>query len=111
MEKQVIFRDRQELQSADLNAIGQHAGDAIAHLVLDAVSGALKFTGGAVSAKSATEVDVAALRFYNGGKVYASEQTETLNLFQYLPLVAKKCVAVVVWGEVIDTDVQPREVR
>ena len=109
MEKQVIFRDRQELQSADLNAIGQHAGDAIAHLVLDAVSGALKFTGGAVSAKSATEVDVAALRFYNGGKVYASEQTETLNLFQYLPLVAKKCVAVVVWGEVIDTDVQPRD--
>lgn len=109
MEKQVIFRDRQELQSADLNAIGQHAGDAIAHLVLDAVTGALKFTGGAVSAKSATEVDVAALRFYNGGKVYASEQTETLNLFQYLPLVAKKCVAVVVWGEVIDTDVQPRD--
>ena len=109
MEKQVIFRDRQELQSADLNAIGQHAGDAIAHLVLDAVSSALKFTGGAVSAKSATEVDVAALRFYNGGKVYASEQTETLNLFQYLPLVAKKCVAVVVWGEVIDTDVQPRD--
>ena len=109
MEKQVIFRDRQELQSADLNAIGQHAGDAIAHLVLDAVTGALKFTGGAVSAKSATEVDVAALRFYNGGKVYASEQTETLNLFQYLPLVAKKCVAVVVWGEVVDTDVQPRD--
>ncbi|MDR6152189.1 hypothetical protein QF021_000278 [Acidovorax delafieldii] len=109
MEKQVIFRDRQELQSADLNAIGQHASDAIAHLVLDAVSGALKFTGGTVSAKSATEVDVAALRFYNGGKVYASEQTETLNLFQYLPLVAKKCVAVVVWGEVIDTDVQPRD--
>ena len=109
MEKQVIFRDRQELQSADLNAIGQHAGDAIAHLVFDAVSSALKFTGGAVSAKSATEVDVAALRFYNGGKVYASEQTETLNLFQYLPLVAKKCVAVVVWGEVIDTDVQPRD--
>ena len=109
MEKQVIFRDRQELQSADLNAIGQHAGDAIAHLVLDAVTGALKFTGGAVSAKSATEVDVAALRFYNGGKVYASEQTETLNLFQYMPLVAKKCVAVVVWGEVVDTDVQPRD--
>ena len=109
MEKQVIFRDRQELQSADLNAIGQHAGDAIAHLVFDAVSSALKFTGGAVSAKSATEVDVAALRFYNGGKVYASEQTETLNLFQYLPLVAKKCVAVVVWGEVVDTDVQPRD--
>lgn len=109
MEKQVIFRDRQELQSADLNAIGQHAGDALQHLVQDAVTGSLKFTGGVVSAKSATEVDVAALRFYNGGKVYASEQTETLNLFQYLPLVAKKCVAVVVWGEVVETDVQPRD--
>lgn len=109
MEKQVLFRDRQELQAADLNGIGLHASDAMQHIVQDAVSGHLHFTGGLVSAKSATEVDVAALRFFNAGKVYASEQTETLNLFQYLPLVTKKCVAVVVWGEETDTNVEPRD--
>ena len=109
MERQVIFRDRQELQSGDLNNIGSYAGTAQQHLVQDAVSASLHFTGGVVSAKSATEVDVAALRFYNNGLVYVSEQTETLNLFQYLPLVTKKCVAVVIWGEQTDTEVEPRD--
>lgn len=109
MEKQVIFRDRQELQSSDLNNIGAYAGDAHQHIVQDAVSDALHFTGGISTARSATEVDVAALRFFNDGKVYVSEQLETLNLFQYLPLVTKKCVAVVVWGEEADTEVEPRD--
>lgn len=109
MERQVLFRDRQELQAADLNNIGGYAGTAHQHLVQDAVSAGLHCTGGVVTAKSATEVDVAALRFYNNGLVYVSEQTETLNLFQYLPLVTKKCVAVVVWGEAADTDVEPRD--
>lgn len=109
MEKQVIFRDRQELQSADLNAIGAYASGALQHLTQDAIAATLHFTGGVVTAKSATEIDVASLRFYNDGKVYASEQTETLNLFQYLPLVTKKVVAVVVWGEETDTDVEPRD--
>lgn len=109
MEKQVIFRDRQELQSADLNNIGAYAGQALQHLVQDAISASQHFTGGVVSAKSATEVDVAALRYYNNGKVFASEQLETLNLFQYLPLVTKRCVAVVVWGEESETEVEPRD--
>ena len=109
MEKQVLFRDRQELQSADLNAIGAYASGALQHLTQDAIAATLHFTGGMVSAKSATEIDVASLRFYNDGKVYASEQIETLNLFQYLPLVARKVVAVVVWGEEADTDVEPRD--
>mgnify|MGYP001596456118 CR=1 FL=1 len=109
MEKQVLFRDRQEVQSTDLNNIGGFAADAHQHLVQDAVSDALHFTGGICSARSATEVDVAALRFFNDGKVYISEQLETLNLFQYLPLVTKRCVAVVVWGEETDTEVEPRD--
>ena len=109
MEKQVIFRDRQELQSADLNAIGAYASGALQHLTQDAIAATLHFTGGVATAKSATEIDVASLRFYNDGKVYVSEQAETLNLFQYLPLVAKKVVTVVVWGEEANTDVEPRD--
>ena len=61
MEKQVIFRDRQELQSADLNAIGAYASGALQHLTQDAIAATLHFTGGVVTAKSATEVDVASL--------------------------------------------------
>lgn len=109
MEKQVIYRDRQELQSADLNATGSYAATALQHLTQDAIAATLHFTGGVVTAKSATEIDVASLRFYNDGKVYVSEQTETLNLFQYMPLVTKKVVAVLVWGEEADTDIEPRD--
>lgn len=109
MEKQVIFRDRQELQSADLNNIGEHASGAMRHIVLDAVSDGLHYTGGTVSARSATEVDVASLRFFNSGMVYASEQVQTLNLFAYLPLTTQRCVAVVIWGEEVETNVEPRD--
>ncbi len=109
MEKTVQFRDRQELQSADLNNIQVHAANSLQHLRQDAVSNALHFTGGLVAAASATEITVAALRFYNDGKVYVSEQELTLNLFQYLPLVTKKCVAVVLWGQETDTLVEPRD--
>ena len=109
MEKQVIFRDRQELQSADLNNIESYAAASLQHLTQDAISKSRHFTGGLVSAASATEVTVASLRFYNDGKVYVSEQEQTLNLFQYLPLVTKKCVAVVLWGQETDTLVEPRD--
>jgi len=109
MEKQVIFRDRQELQAADLNAIGAYAAAAHQHLVQDAISHALHFTGGLVAGVSATEITVAALRFYNDGKVYVAEDAQTLNLFQYLPLVTKKCVAVVLWGQETETLVEPRD--
>lgn len=109
MEKQVIFRDRQELQSADINNVETFTASAIEHLISDAVTSERAYTGGLVSAASATEITVAALRFYNAGVVYTVEAAQTLNLFQYLPLVTRKCVAVVVWGQQTDTDVQPRD--
>lgn len=109
MEKKVIFRDRQELQSADLNNVEGYVADAHRHLLQDAVTVQKAFTGGLVAAASATEVTVAPLRFYNDGIVYTVEAAQTLNLFQYLPLVTKKCVAVVVWGQQTDTEVEPRD--
>jgi hypothetical protein len=109
MEKQVIYRDRQELQSADLNAAQTYTSDSLQHLTQDAVTAGLAYTGGLVAAASATEITVASLRFYNDGKGYVSETAQTLNLFQYLPLVTKKCVAVVVWGQEADTNVEPRD--
>lgn len=109
MQKQVIFRDRQELQSADLNNVQTYAADTLQHLTQDAVTAGLAYTGGLVAAASATEITVGALRYYNDGKAYVSETAQTLNLFQYLPLVAGKLVAVVVWGQAVDTTVEPRD--
>ena len=109
MEKRVLFRDRQELQSADLNHIQTYTADSLKHILQDAVSKALHYTGGIVSAVSATEVTVAAVRFFNDGRVYVSEDSVTLNLFQYLPLVTRKCVAVVLWGQDTETLTEPRD--
>ncbi len=109
MEKQVIFRDRQELQSADLNNIQGFADDALRHVVQDAVSTGRWYTGMAVTATGATDIVVAAGRLYADGEVYAKGQESTVNLFQYLPLVTKKIVAVVAWGAAVETDMQPRD--
>lgn len=109
MEKQVIFRDNQEMQADDLNNGQVFADDALTHVLQDAVSSGLHVAGGQVAASGPTEVSVAALRFFNAGKVYLSEVAQTLNLFQYLPTGAKRLVAIVVWGQEIDTDVQPRD--
>jgi hypothetical protein len=109
MSKQVIFRDRQELQAADLNNTGGFADAGLVQLTADAVSGGKHYAAGLATAISGTEVNVAPLRFYNAGAAYLSEQVQTLNLFQYLPLVTKKCVAIVVWGEAIDAQVEPRD--
>ena len=56
MEKQTTFRDRQELTAADLNAIGSHAAQAMQHIVADAISADLHYTGGNVAAKTTTQI-------------------------------------------------------
>ncbi|MEW5763717.1 MAG: hypothetical protein ACOYXN_00400 [Acidobacteriota bacterium] len=109
MEKRVIFRDNQEVQAKDFNGQQDYGADGLRHLIQDCVSTGLHVSGGAVAQQSATEIVVAPLRFYNDGMVYASELTQALNLFAYLPVVAKKIVAVVVWGEEIESDVEPRD--
>lgn len=108
MEHQVIYRDRQELQSADLNNAQAFTAEAIRHVVQDAVSTSLWYTGLTVSPSSATEISVAPGRLYADGIVYASDST-TINLFQYLPMTTKKLVAIVAWGQVVETNVQPRD--
>jgi hypothetical protein len=111
MEKQVIYRDRQELQAADLNNTQAWADEADRHLVTDAITPERMFVGLTVSARSATEIDVAPGRLYDGqsGKVYAIESTQTHSVFAMLPLQDKKWLAVSVFGQEEETDIQPRD--
>ena len=105
----VIFRDRQELQQAELSNIGDFVEAGIDAVVMDCVTDERRYTGLAVTQETSTSVRVALGRFYSGGKVYQLPAEVVINLSSHLPLANKKLVAVVAWGQEIDTDIQPRD--
>jgi len=109
MESIVKFRDRQELQSSDLNNSQAFAQAALDHVVVDAIDPAYGYRGFTATKTSATEVTVSAGRLYNHGVVYARNEPVVVDMFNLLPLVTKKRVAITAWGQTVDTDVQPRD--
>lgn len=111
MEKKVNFRDRQEEQAADLNNIETYTDDALAHIVTDSLTNERMFVGLGVTQHSATEIDVASGRLWDGssGKRYSKDQAETISLFSYLPVSDKKYLNISVIGQETDTDQEPRD--
>lgn len=109
MEKSVTYRDRQELQSSDLNNMESYVQDSIDHIVLDALEGGKAYAGLSVTKTAATQVTVAPGRLYSAGAVYLSDQNIVIDMFNLLPVVTKKRVAIVVYGQGVDSDVQPRD--
>ncbi|MDC8802557.1 hypothetical protein PRZ61_03720 [Halomonas pacifica] len=111
MEKQVIFRDRQELQAHDLDNTQTWGDQALAHVVKDAVSDERHYTGLTVSAHSATELNVDPGRLYDGttGQVYAIESAQLHSVFSMLPLQDEKWLAVSVVGQETETNLEPRD--
>ena len=109
MYKQVIYRDRQELQAKDLNNTQDYTAEAIESIITDAISNRYHYTGFEVTQNSSTEITVAPGKLYAGGKIYTSEQSLDFNIFQYLPLNTKKIVTVCIWGSETETEVEPRD--
>jgi len=111
MEKQVIYRDRQELQAADLNNTQIWLDEGQQHLVADAITSDRRYTGLTVTARSSTELDVAPGRLYDGstGRVFAIDTVQTHSVFAMLPVQDEKWLAVSVSGQEEETDIQPRD--
>lgn len=111
MERQVIYRDRQELQAADLNNSQTFTDEALQHLIKDAITAERQLVGLALSAASATELQVSPGRLWVGdvGKVYRLDQALALSLFGHLPLTDSRYLAVGVTGQEVETDAQPRD--
>jgi hypothetical protein len=109
MESTVIYRDRQELQSADLNSTQDFVRVSMDHLVRDAVEAGKAYSGFSATKTASTEVTLAAGRLYAGGAVYARNEDIIVDLFNVLPLVTRKRVAIVTFGQEVETDVQPRD--
>lgn len=110
MEKQVIFRDRQELTSGDLNNIETFAQGSLDDIVKDAVTATARWAGFSVTKSGTAQVTVTPGRIYaSGGGVYSADVASVFDLLGSLPLTNKKWVAVVAWGSVVETDAQPRD--
>lgn len=111
MEKSVIYRDRQELQAADLNNTQAWGDESRRHVISDAITAERQFVNLTVSGRSATELEVAPGRLYDGptGKVFALDVAQVHSVFAMLPLQDQKWVAVSVFGSEEDTDIQPRD--
>ena len=111
MEKQVIYRDRQEITVDDLNNAQTFADDAQRHIIADAITGERQFVGLVVTKKSATEIEVSAGRLWEGatGCVYELAQPLVQSLFNMLPLSDEKWLAVTVFGVTKDEHIQPRD--
>ena len=111
MEKQVIHRDRQELQNADLNNGQTWADEALRHVITDAITPEIQYSGLTVSARSATEIEVAVGRMFHGptGKVYALDTVQVHSIFNMLPLQDQKWLAISVVGVEEETNIEPRD--
>ena len=83
MEKQVIFRDRQEAQAGDFNNAQDFARQSLDHIVRDGIVAEKAFAGFLVTQKSATEIEIAPGRLYRQGAVFEREDTQTRDLFSF----------------------------
>lgn len=109
MENKVIHRNNQELQSEDLNDSQDFAQAALDHVILDTIEDGRAYSGFTIAKTGAAEVTLDPGRLYASGAVYAREDSVIIDLFNSIPLVTKKRVAIVAYGQTIEDDVQPRD--
>lgn len=111
MIRSVLYRDRQEVQAADLNNSQAFVDASFQSLIMDAVTGERMFTGLQVTMKSATELEIAPGRLWAGdlGRIFEKTAAEVLSVFSYLPVQDQKYLCLSVLGQEQDVDVQPRD--
>jgi hypothetical protein len=110
MERLVKFYQDQQVTNADLNNVGTFDRTSLDHVVNDGIEPGRKFWGFPCVESGPLEVTVGEGRFYNQGEVYYRNDDGgvVLNLADYVPVVTKKIVTIAVWGNEVDTAVQPR---
>lgn len=111
MEKQIIFRDRQEMPASDFNDIQSFVELSLQHFVKDAITPERLYVGFAVTNPSATELNVAPGRLWDGtsGDVYHRDLKFELSVISYLPVADQKWLTLSVVGQSVETDIEPRD--
>jgi hypothetical protein len=109
MQDKIIFRDRQEIQAADLNNTQAFTADAIKAVVADGITNERRFTGFGITETGSTDITVEPGRLYANGQLFAAKNPTTFSLFTSLPVATKRIVSVVVFGQTVDAAVEPRD--
>jgi hypothetical protein len=113
MFRKVNIKKFQKITEQDFNDFGNHPREAMDHIVRD-FGGypAGRYVGFPVEQVGMSTVRVGSGRYYKGdgtGYLFDATGGQTIDLLDFLPAVAKKIATVVVYGNTIDTDVDPRE--
>ena len=116
MLKRYISRDNQSVTTQDLNDFGNFPRESFDAIVSNAVSSLKYFSGFPATRSGQTEVTLGPGYFWGGGPFYSREGDTVFNFLtggNYLPAAAglKRKVAIVTYGDTIQTDVQDRGFR
>lgn len=109
-ERLVVISDDQQITNADLNNIGAFARSSLDHVVKDGIEPGKKFTGFSVVQSGPAQVTVGSGRLYSDGAVYFRDDDGgvVVDLINSLPAVTNKIVTLVVWGQEVETALEPR---
>jgi hypothetical protein len=108
-EHRVIWRDNQEVQAADFTNQGDSVENSLDHVVFDAIEYGNAYSGFSVTKAAPTQISIATGRLYQAGQVFVQENVQTIDLYNQLPVVQQKQIAVVVWASTIQENIQARD--
>ena len=110
MERKVNIQDWQKVTVEDFNNFGLFPRYSFDHIVGDLCIPDMAYTGFTTVQTAPAVVTVGNGRLYHGGHVFYndSEGGASLDLLSVLPVVTRRYVGVVVWGQEIETDTEPR---
>ena len=110
MERKVNIQDWQKVTVEDFNNFGLFPRSSFDHIVGDTLVKTMAYTGFTTVQTAPAVVTVGNGRLYHNGLVFYndSEGGASLDLLGVLPVVTRRVVGVVVWGQEIETDTEPR---
>jgi hypothetical protein len=110
MERKVNIQDWQKVTVEDFNNFGLFPRGSFDHIVGDLCIPDMAYTGFTTVQDAPAVVTVGNGRLFHGGLVFYndSEGGVNLDLLSVLPVVTRRYVGVVVWGQEIETDTEPR---
>jgi hypothetical protein len=110
MERKVNIQDWQKVTVEDFNNFGLFPRASFDHIVGDVLIPDMAYTGFTTVQTAPAVVTVGSGRLYHNGLVFYndSEGGTSLDLLSVLPVVTRRYVGVVVWGQETETDTEPR---
>ena len=110
MERKVNIQDWQKVTVEDFNNFGLFPRYSFDHVVGDVLIPNMGFTGFTTVQTAPAVVTVGNGRLYHNGVVFFndSEGGVSLDLLSVLPVVTRRYVGIVVWGQEVETDTEPR---